>query len=157
MDENYKIKKTKYCKIVNYLCIIILTVTFVFLMIQYLLLPDKIPMHYNFNGEVDRYGNKWEIWIAYIAGIILYFGLSVIESKPQYLNTGITITEKNKQRIYQLLYNMLITIKLQVVSLFMIMSVFSSLQIGNFSINLLILGVIVITMILYFYKIFKAK
>ena len=52
---------------------------------------------------------------------------------------------------------MLITIKLQVVSLFMIMSVFSSLQIGNFRINLLILGVIVITMILYFYKIFKAK
>ncbi|HIX80554.1 MAG TPA: hypothetical protein H9980_01080, partial [Candidatus Erysipelatoclostridium merdavium] len=72
-------------------------------------------------------------------------------------NTGVTITEKNKQRIYQLLYNMLITIKLQVVSLFMIMSVFSSLQIGDFRINLLILGVIVITMILYFYKIFKAK
>ena len=157
MDENYKIKKTKYCKIVNYLCIIILTVTFVFLMIQYLLLPDKIPMHYNFNGEVDRYGNKWEIWIAYIAGIILYFGLSVIERKPQYWNTGIKKKKKNKQRIYQLLYNMLITIKLQVVSLFMIMSVFSSLQIGDFRINLLILGVIVITMILYFYKIFKAK
>ena len=57
---------------------------------------NTIPMHYNFNGEVDRYGNKWEIWIAYIAGIILYFGLSVIERKPQYWNTGITITEKNK-------------------------------------------------------------
>ncbi len=26
-------------------------------------LPDKVPAHYNFAGEVDRWGSKWELWI----------------------------------------------------------------------------------------------
>lgn len=36
-------------------------------------MPDKIPMHYNFAGEVDRYGSKFEMMI--FPGITLLFAV----------------------------------------------------------------------------------
>lgn len=36
-------------------------------------MPDKVPMHYNFAGEVDRYGSKFEMMI--FPGITLLFAI----------------------------------------------------------------------------------
>ena len=38
-------------------------VPFVFLAIIYDSLPDKVPMHWDINGEITRYGDKSELWI----------------------------------------------------------------------------------------------
>ena len=36
-------------------------------------LPEKIPMHYNFNGEINRWGTKYESFILPIITIIFAF------------------------------------------------------------------------------------
>ncbi|MBL7788719.1 MAG: SdpI family protein [Chitinophagales bacterium] len=35
-------------------------------------LPEKIPGHYNFKGEVDRYDPKWTAFITAALGLIIY-------------------------------------------------------------------------------------
>ena len=41
-----------------YNCLIILA-TFLIGILMYNKLPETIPMHWNFAGEIDRYGNKF--------------------------------------------------------------------------------------------------
>jgi len=44
--------------------IIILTlIPFIYLGVIYMDLPDSVPMHWNAKGEMDRMGNKQELWI----------------------------------------------------------------------------------------------
>lgn len=39
-------------------------------------LPDQIPGHYNGAGEIDRWGDKWELLLLPVFGAILYLFLS---------------------------------------------------------------------------------
>lgn len=41
----------------------VLIAPLVYLGVLFPTLPDRIPMHYNAAGEIDRYGNKAEIWL----------------------------------------------------------------------------------------------
>ena len=40
-----------------------------------ILSPDRIPVHYNFSGEVDRIGSKYEnlIWPGFAVGLGAFF------------------------------------------------------------------------------------
>ena len=39
-------------------------------------LPEQIPGHYNGAGEIDRWGDKWELLLLPVFGTILYLFLS---------------------------------------------------------------------------------
>lgn len=58
MKNKYKVDKYTFKKDLG----IILLIFLMFLtgIIFYPYLPDKIPMHWNFKGEIDRYGSKFE-------------------------------------------------------------------------------------------------
>ena len=49
------------------------------------MLPDEIPLHYNFEGEIDRWGSKYESFlfpaIAALSAAIFYFVMRSIEKK----------------------------------------------------------------------------
>jgi uncharacterized membrane protein len=36
-------------------------------------LPDRVPEHWNLRGEIDRYGDKWEIFL--LPGVMVFFVL----------------------------------------------------------------------------------
>ena len=65
--------KTMY-KIIAGFIILTFVITGVFLMF----LPDTMPMHYNIDGEIDRYGSKYENLI--ICGVNLVMGVIIILS-----------------------------------------------------------------------------
>ncbi|WP_283606867.1 hypothetical protein [Faecalispora anaeroviscerum] len=48
----------------------------------------------------------------------MYIGITVLERFPQVWNTGVTITEENKTRIYRILKDMIGTTKLIMVIVF---------------------------------------
>ena len=50
-------------------------------------MPDQIPMHYNFFGEVDRYGSPYELWILAIILALLAAAILIIVRYPQSSNT----------------------------------------------------------------------
>lgn len=113
-----KIKRTWYDIGISAVCLILLLGMTAYLVIRWGSLPDQVPGHYNAHGEVTRWGSKGELWTLPIVGWIIYIGISVLERFPSAWNTGVTVTEKNKERVYRLLKSMIAGMKLIMVLAF---------------------------------------
>ncbi len=79
---------------------LILAIPFIHLLTVWQNLPNKVPMHYNINMEVDRYGSKQEliamIAIISVVGFVVYLllkNLSYIDPKNQNLQSVTTMTK----------------------------------------------------------------
>ncbi len=121
------IKRSKYDMVVNMISLLLLIGVVVYLAVTWNGIPDKIPGHYNGMGEVDRWGSKGELLILPIIGWVMYIGITILEHFPQIWNTGVTVTEENKARIYPILKNMIGTTKLLVVGVFVFLAVNTAL------------------------------
>jgi uncharacterized membrane protein len=104
-----KLKKNKFNIFVEIVCLILLIGVLIFLFLNWNSIPDRIPGHYNAMGEIDRIGSKKELLVLPIIGWLMYLGMTVVEKYPQIWNTGVTVTEENKERVYRVLKNMLST------------------------------------------------
>lgn len=113
-----KVKNSKYDVAINVLCLVMIIGIAIYLILNWANIPEKVPMHYNFAGKVDRFGNKSEIIILPIITVIMFSFMSVIEHFPQLWNTGVKVTDKNKEYVYRILKNMITTIKLIAVCVF---------------------------------------
>lgn len=113
-----EIKHNKLDTIAEIFCMILLIVTTLYTIYMYIQLPEKIPIHYNAAGVIDRYGNKLEIFILLIVTWVMYIGLSLVTRVPQFWNTGVSVTAENKDRVYRILKNMLKIIKMEIIVIF---------------------------------------
>jgi len=59
-------------------------------------IPEVIPTHINFKGEVDGYGNKIQLWIAAGVNVLLNIVCFFLILKPKYINFPV----ENKHKIY---------------------------------------------------------
>ena len=113
-----EIKHNKLDIIAEIFCMILLIVTTLYTIYMYIQLPEKIPIHYNAAGVIDRYGNKLEIFILLIVTWVMYIGLSLVTRVPQFWNTGVSVPAENKDRVYRILKNMLKIIKMEIIVIF---------------------------------------
>ena len=113
-----EIKHNKLDTIAEVFCMILLIVTTLYTIYMYIQLPEKIPIHYNAAGVIDRYGNKLEIFILLIVTWVMYIGLSLVTRVTQFWNTGVSVTAENKDRVYRILKNMLKIIKMEIIVIF---------------------------------------
>jgi uncharacterized membrane protein len=97
-DLNYM--EAKLNKIVFLVSCSILALTIVVFISYYKTIPDTIPMHKNFNGEVDSYGSKDLIWINFIINALILSLIGYFFNKPHVLNYPVAITEENRNRMY---------------------------------------------------------
>lgn len=57
----------------RHIIIIILTILpILFTLIALPFMPDTIPAHYGFNGQVDRIGSKYELLLFLIGPVLMY-------------------------------------------------------------------------------------
>ena len=65
-------------------------------------LPDTIPTHFNFQGQVDGYGHKSALWAIPMlsAGLYLALGLIATKLKPWLMNYPVKVTEENAPKLY---------------------------------------------------------
>jgi len=71
-------------KTINVIIIVLLAFTLIGIFMVYGKLPATVPIHWNYNGEVDNYGPKSTFWIIYLAMIgtnILMVVISKIDPK----------------------------------------------------------------------------
>lgn len=122
-----KPEKSAWSRAVEALSLLLVIGTVVYLIVMWKSIPDTIPAHYNAAGEVNRWGGKSELIFLPIIGGILYFFITLIQQYPQAWNTGITVTEQNRERVYQILGNLISTTKLMVLLVFSSLTVLSSL------------------------------
>lgn len=106
-----KIKNSAADIIMEVLGLIMLIGTPLYLFISWPSIPDKLPMHYNFAGEIDRWGGKGEILFIVVMSWILYLMISLVECFPSVWNTGVQVTPENRVRVYRILKYMVKTLK----------------------------------------------
>lgn len=90
----------------------------VYLIVSWGKLPDKIPGHYNAAGVADHWGDKNEILILPIISVVLYALLTIVSFFPSVWNTPVKITEENREFVYLNLKTMLILIKMEIIIAF---------------------------------------
>jgi uncharacterized membrane protein len=90
-------------------------------------LPDQIPAHFDGAGNITRYGGRGILLIMPIINLLMFAGITAIEFFPQIWNTGVRVTEKNKRRVYAILSNMIVTLKLTLVAPFVFISIYQTL------------------------------
>jgi len=56
------------------------------LYLNYSDIPETIPTHFNFKGEIDSYGNKIQLWVASGVNLILLLALYLVAKFPKYWN-----------------------------------------------------------------------
>ena len=81
---------------------IFLLANLILVMVSYQSLPDIIPSHFNFKGEVDGYGEKSTIIIPLMIHIGMTILLFWIGNHPEKHNYSVTITEENQSAQYAL-------------------------------------------------------
>ena len=118
-----KIKNSAADIIMEVLGLIMLIGTPLYLFISWPSIPDKLPMHYNFAGEIDRWGGKGEILFLVVLWWIMYLVISAVERFPQIWNTGVKVTAANQARVYRTLKYMVVSLKLIVTADFAYMIV----------------------------------
>ena len=123
-----KFQRGKFDIILNGLCLIILVSTILFLAVTWSKIPNKVPMHYDFAGNIDRWGSKLEILILPVITWIMYIFMTIIEKFPQAWNTGVKVTEENKERVYSTLLHLVSTIKFIMVCVFAYLTVQTALS-----------------------------
>lgn len=111
-------KKHPLDKLMNRLSLLALLGTGGFLGLSWSRIPAEVPMHFNAAGEIDRWGGKAELLILPVISWLMYGLLTVVEQFPGAWNTGVKVTEENRERVYALIAHMLSTLKLLIMAMF---------------------------------------
>ena len=153
-----KVKRNWFDKLVAVFCGGCIVGIVVYLIIRWNQLPDKIPGHFNYKGEVDRWGTKGELLTLPIIGAVLYLGITLAQAFPKSWNTGVTITEENKERVYRNLMTMISSMKLIMVAMFAFMEYY---QINIYNLPkyflLVTLGVLFGVLAFFIVRLFRVK
>lgn len=153
-----EIKKNKFDIIINLLSLLCLAGTVVFLAITWNKIPDEIPGHYNAAGEIDKITGKNSLIALLLVGWILFIGTSIVEKFPQIWNTGVPVTEQNREKVYRILKTMIGTLKLLLALVFSFLALHST---TGENLPFLFLPVFLILMfgsiVLFIFQLMKAK
>jgi len=97
--EKVVLKRTIFEKVLNLVALAAFLVIIIYIIAIWTELPVRIPNHYNGAGEVDGWGGKGSLLIPIIIGILIWFGISVLERFPQIHNYPVKVTEENRRRL----------------------------------------------------------
>ncbi|MBY6037248.1 DUF1648 domain-containing protein [Fictibacillus nanhaiensis] len=92
-----------------------------YLMLQWMSIPETVPIHFNAAGEPDEWGNKNNLWILLVIGSLMWILLSILEKFPHVYNY-LFLTEENVERQYKNARLMLNVIKNEILIFFTYMS-----------------------------------
>ncbi|MCA0387273.1 MAG: DUF1648 domain-containing protein [Bacteroidetes bacterium] len=96
---------------------VLLTISVLFLF-QYPSVDERLPMHYDFSGNVDRMGDKAELFFLFGILILLYTGMTIAQRFPHSFNYLTEITRENALRQYTTAVRMIRWLKMMLVCLF---------------------------------------
>ncbi|MBE3569561.1 MAG: DUF1648 domain-containing protein [Bacillales bacterium] len=96
-----KLKKKPVENVLNIISLLVYIGSVIHLFMHWSSLPNRVPIHYNLVGEVDKWGSKEDIFFLPITGAILWIGLTILEKFPHIYNYTVTLTEENIEQQYK--------------------------------------------------------
>ena len=96
-----KLKKKPLENVLNIISLLVYIGSVIHLFMHWSSLPNRVPIHYNLVGEIDKWGSKEAIFFLPITGAILWMGLTILEKFPHLYNYLVVLTEENIERQYK--------------------------------------------------------
>ena len=109
--------------VIDAICIVMILGVIGFVAVRWGNLPDRVPTNYNFNGEVTGYSSKATLIILPVIAVISFVMITVIEFFPKSWNTGVKVTARNRESVYRIVKNCLVSTKLIITILFSYLTV----------------------------------
>jgi len=139
----------------NAIAFISMVICYIYILMNWSGMPDKIPGHYDALGNVTSWSSKGTVWFMPLIMLAMFILLTVVGMFPSLWNTGVKITDENRDRVYALLKGMLDTIKLTICLTFTVISLAmaraSMLPVWFLAVTLvLILGPVAVYLVLLF-------
>lgn len=102
MKERPKIviPKTMLEKVANIIGYSIFIGALIYVIITFPFLPAEVPAHFGADGEVNRYGSKYEIIVIVVIPLFLIPGLKALERFPEMHNYPRRMNESNIEEFY---------------------------------------------------------
>lgn len=117
-QKGMKIKTTAADIVMEALGLVLMLGVSLYISVRWPSVPDKIPAHYNFAGEIDRWGEKGELVFLLAIAWGIWLLITVTERFPRFWNTGVEVTEQNRFHVYRTLKYMIKTMKLIIAAVF---------------------------------------
>lgn len=151
-----EIEKDREDTILEFACLLVLKTILLVSIISFIYVDDIIPIHFNFRGEVDGYGDKIFLLLFPLISIIIYTSMTWLEKKPHIYNYPKKITKENFQREYIKAVKLMRWIKFLSVSIFLFAILEIIVHYFNLSeIRRISFTMILVTVLFIFYKIFE--
>lgn len=135
-----------------------------YLLFQYLPnLPDIVPTHYNFSGQIDSWGSKYTLAILPGAALFVFLMLTILERYPHVYNYPFPLTQKNVRTQYALSRSLLIWMKFEIVYFFIYIewkTIQAALGMAKGlgpEFLFLFIGTIMATIIIHFIRLYQAR
>jgi uncharacterized membrane protein len=113
-----KVEKTNLERILGIVSFVMVVMLWVYLFMSWPSIPDKIPAHFSFLGEVDSWGSKISLIAFPIIMTVLYLMLTILSAFPQYYNYAVVITAENAAAQYENARTFMLWLALQLVAVF---------------------------------------
>lgn len=110
-------------RIMTIICGTALLATTILVLTRWQHLPEQIPIHYNFAGEIDAYGGKTAVIFEIVIGWVVFIALTILAKFPKTWNIPFKVTPKNRARLYGITLGMFEVVKLLITILFVIMMI----------------------------------
>ncbi|PYF03947.1 DUF1648 domain-containing protein [Ureibacillus chungkukjangi] len=92
--------KTKSERIMDIIGITLFLGAILFVGVNWGNIPESIPAHFNIEGEIDRWGSKYEFIFLPIIAVFLFVIMSLLEKAPHMHNYPDRINEENVEQFY---------------------------------------------------------
>ena len=103
MENNHK----WHHRVLFILGFLLLAAVTLYTIIVYGKIDYEVPTHFNAVGTADAYGSKSSLVIPLIMGWFLYVVMTVVGAVPSVWNTGVKVTNKNREKVYSIIRTML--------------------------------------------------
>ena len=150
---------TRYQRIAGILAPVLLVGTIAYILIIWHTLPEKIPTHYNFSGEIDGYGGRGSLLLMPVIGLVTDLTVAVCARFPKSWNTGVRVTVLNRARVYRVLRDLMADLRLCCALAFCGFAVYQANLPERFSGNVagMMLIVIFAPLVRYLIRLFRVK
>ncbi|MGN1406336.1 MAG: DUF1648 domain-containing protein [Erysipelotrichaceae bacterium] len=102
-------RKLKY--ISTLVCIILILIYGIHLALIYKTLPNMVPDHFDFAGNVNSYGNKISLVMEPLISIMIIVVMDVVSNFPDLWNYPVKVTEDNKDFLFKVTLIMVSVLK----------------------------------------------
>ena len=150
---------TRDQRIAGILAPVLLVGTIAYILIIWHTLPEKIPTHYNFSGEIDGYGGRGSLLLMPVIGLVTALTVAACARFPKSWNTGVRVTVLNRARVYRVLRDLMADLRLCCALAFCGFAMYQANLPERFSGNVtgMMLIVIFAPLVRYLIRLFRVK